>query len=187
MVKVNCCAVISFLRLRSDLCATYLPDVGNAFRNYLASTWRHIRLLDTVFLMAAMAVCPAAHAFVTAADFSGLESRIESGSIDSPLGVAVDGNGNVYIAQSSGVLKETLSPDGSGLAKPSSPGSRELSKPASPWIGAGNIYLGINGAVYKETLSDGSYRQSIDSFQCQAARLDRGGRQGQCLYRRQRG
>ena len=107
-----------------------------------------------------MAVCPAAHAFVTAADFSGLESRIESGSIHTPLGVAVDGDGNVYIAQSNGILKETLSPDGSGLSETVVASFPEVKQAGIAVDRAGNIYLGMNGAVYKETLAGGSYTQS---------------------------
>ena len=69
---------------------------SNGFRNYLAATRRHFFSRTPVFLLAAgMGLCPAGHAFVTAADFNGLESRIESGNINRPLGVAVDGNGNV--------------------------------------------------------------------------------------------
>ena len=81
---------------------------------------KNVLRLTALFLAASvLGLCPSARAFVTAADFNGLESRIESSSIDSVLGVAVDGHGNVYIAQSNGVLKETLSPDRSATAKPS--------------------------------------------------------------------
>ena len=133
---------------------------SNAFLNYLASTCRHSLSWIPVFLIAAMVVCPSAHAFVTAADFNGLESRIESGSIDRPLGVAVDGNGNVYIAQSSVVLKETLSADGSGYSETIIARIQGVERVGIAVDGAGNVYLGINGGVYKETLTDGGYRQS---------------------------
>jgi hypothetical protein len=133
---------------------------GNAFRNCLASTWRHGFSWTPVFLMAAMVVCPSAHAFVTAADFNGLESRIESGNINRPLGVAVDGNGNVYIAQSSVVLKESLSPDGNGYTETVIARIEGVERVSIAVDGAGNVFLGMDGAVYKETLSDGSYRQS---------------------------
>jgi hypothetical protein len=133
---------------------------GNAFCNYLASTWRHAVSRTPMLLMAAgVALCPAAHAFVTAADFSGLESRIESGNINRPLGVAVDGNGNVYIAQSSAVLKETLSPDGNGYSETVIARIEGVERVSIAVDGVGNVYLGMNGAVYKETPSDGSYRQ----------------------------
>jgi len=134
---------------------------GNAFCNYFASTWRHVVSRTPMFLVAAgMALCPAAHAFVTAADFSGLESRIESRNINSPLGVAVDGSGNIYIAQSNGVLKETLSPDGSAYSETVVASFQGLKQVGIAVDGVGNIYLGISGGVYKETLSDGSYSQT---------------------------
>jgi streptogramin lyase len=134
----------------------------NALRTYFAATWRHAVSCTPMFLMTAgMAVCPAAHGFVTAADFNGIESRIESGNINSPLGVAVDGNGNIYIAQSSGVLKETLSPDGSGYSETVIVSTQGLKHAGIAVDRAGNVYLGMSGAVYMETLSDGSYNQSI--------------------------
>ena len=134
---------------------------ANAFCNYLASIWRHTFSRTPMFLMAAgVALCPAAHAFVTAADFDGLESRIESGNINRPLGVAVDGNGNVYIAQSSAVLKETLSPDHNGYSETVIASIEGVERVSIAVDGVGNVYLGMAGAVYKETLSDGSYRQS---------------------------
>ena len=160
---------------------------GNAFRNYLASTWRHSISWTLLYLMAAMIVCPSAHAFVTAADFNGLESGIESGNIDRPLGIAVDGNGNVYIAQSSVVLKETLSPDGSGYSESVITRIEGAERVGIAVDGVGNVYLGMNGGVYKETLFRRQLPAKHHSFQCQAARLDRGGRQRQCVYRRQRG
>jgi hypothetical protein len=134
---------------------------SNGFRNYLAATRRHFFSRTPVFLLAAgMGLCPAGHAFVTAADFNGLESRIESGNINRPLGVAVDGNGNVYIAQSSGVLKETLSPDGSGYNETVIARIQGVERVGIAVDGVGNVYLGVSGAVYKETPSDDSYRQS---------------------------
>ncbi len=133
---------------------------GNAFRNYLASTWRHSISWTLLYLMAAMIVCPSAHAFVTAADFNGLESGIESGNINRPLGIAVDGHGNVYIAQSSVVLKETLSPDGNGYRESVITRIEGAERAGIAVDGVGNVYLGMNGAVYKETFSNGSYQQS---------------------------
>ena len=129
----------------------------SAFRNYLASTWRHTVCITSLFLMT---LCPAAHAFVTGADFNGVESRIESKNLESPLGVAVDGNGNVYIAQSSGVLKETLSLDRSGYSESVVARTQGIRPAGIAVDGVGNVYLGIGGSVYKETLSDGNYRQS---------------------------
>jgi hypothetical protein len=131
--------------------------VTNSCRNFRASAGRYAVSL----LTAAMTLCPAAHAFVTAADFNGRESRIESGNIQSPLGVAVDGNGNIYIAQSTGVLKETLSPDGSGFSETVVVSAQGWKQAGIAVDNLGNVYIGVSGAVYKETLSDGSYSQSI--------------------------
>ncbi len=51
---------------------------------------------SVAFVLAArIALCRAAYAFVTAADFSGKQSVFESSSIHNPSGVAVDGNGNL--------------------------------------------------------------------------------------------
>jgi sugar lactone lactonase YvrE len=120
-----------------------------------------MRHLSIFFLAAGMALCPMAHGFVTAPDFNGRESRIESGSIHGLLGVAVDGNGNLYLAQSNGILKETLSPDGAGYSETVVASLERVKQLGMAVDGVGNLYLGISGAVYKETLSDGSYTQSL--------------------------
>jgi hypothetical protein len=136
--------------------------VTSSCRNFRAFARRHAVSYAPVFLLTAgMALCPAAHAFVTAADFNGRESRIESGNINSPLGVAVDGSGNIYIAQSTGVLKETLSADGSGFSETVVVSTQGMKQAGIAVDNSGNVYLGVSGAVYKETPSDGSYRQSI--------------------------
>jgi hypothetical protein len=135
--------------------------VRNSYRAYRAFRRHHVFAYVPVFALAApIALCPAAYAFVTAADFNGRESGIASSNIHSPLGVAVDGSGNLYIAQSDGVLKETLSPDGSGYTETlvaAMPGMKHV---AIAVDGIGNVYLGVSGAVLKETLSDDGYRQS---------------------------
>jgi streptogramin lyase len=118
--------------------------------------------LTALFLAASvLGVCPTAHAFVTAADFNGLESRIESSSIQSVLGVAVDGHGNVYIAESNGILKETLSPDRNSYTETIVAVTPGLKRAGIAVDGAGNLYLGIGSAVYKETPADGSYDQTV--------------------------
>jgi hypothetical protein len=120
-------------------------------------------LRHTALFLAAsiLSLHPAAHAFVTAADFNGLESRIESSSIDSVLGVAVDGHGNVYIAESNGILKETLSPDRSSYSETVVAVTPGLKRAGIAVDGSGNLYLGIGSAVYKETPADGSYDQTV--------------------------
>jgi streptogramin lyase len=118
--------------------------------------------LKALFLAASvLSLSPTAHAFVTAADFNGLESRIESSSIESVLGVAVDGHGNVYIAESNGVLKETLSPDRSSYSETVIAVTPGLKRAGIAVDGSGNIYLGIGSTVYKETPVDGSYHQTV--------------------------
>src|SRR3984957_18652890 len=97
--------------------------------------------LTALFLAASvLGLCPTAHAFVTATDFNGLESRIESSSIDSVLGVAVDGHGNVYIAESNGILKETLSPDRSAYSETVVTVKIGLKRAGIAVDGSGNIY-----------------------------------------------
>jgi sugar lactone lactonase YvrE len=82
----------------------------------------------------------------------------------SPHGVAVDGAGNVYVADMSGsqVLKYTLLPSGSYSTATTVVGS--LSSPQGVTVdGAGNVYIANTGAntVLKETLqSTGLYSQS---------------------------
>jgi sugar lactone lactonase YvrE len=87
----------------------------------------------------------------------GFQSLIDSGW-SYPYGIAVDGAGNVYIADGSNatVTKETLQPDGS-YTPVLIPG--EWGIPVGVAVdGAGNVYVADAGkvAVYKETLqSDG--------------------------------
>ena len=136
--------------------------VYNSLRSFLILTCRIAVYLTTLCLMATITnLCPAAHAFVTAAGFNGLESPIESGKMESPLGVAVDGNGNVYIVQSNGVLKESLSPDRRGYNETVVVATEGIKCTGIAADGVGNVYLGVRGGVYKETLSGGAYRQSI--------------------------
>jgi streptogramin lyase len=129
---------------------------------HLTARPNNVFRLSGLFLMASvLGVCPFAHAFVTATDFNGLESRIESSGIDSVLGIAVDGHGNVYIAQSNGVLKETLSPDRSAYSETVVTVNQGLTRAGIAVDSSGNIYLGIDSAVYKETPADGSYNQTV--------------------------
>jgi streptogramin lyase len=118
--------------------------------------------LTALFLAASvLSVCPPAHAFVTAADFNGLESRIESSSIDSVLGVAVDGHGNVYIAEGNGILKETLSSDRNSYTETIVAVTPGLKRAGIAVDAAGDLYLGIGSAVYKETPAGDSYDQTV--------------------------
>jgi sugar lactone lactonase YvrE len=93
----------------------------------------------------------------------GTENTVASSpSLSSPQGVAVDGNGNVYISDYTNkqVLKETPS---SGAYTPSAVASG-LGAPEMVAVdGSGNIYIAdsANNQVLKETPSGSSYIQSI--------------------------
>jgi sugar lactone lactonase YvrE len=92
----------------------------------------------------------------------GTQITVPTGGVGIPAGVAVDGNGSIYIADldNAVVLKETptlgsfaQSTIGSGLA---GPGGVAVD-------GGGNVYIAdtFNDRVLKETLTAGSYTQSI--------------------------
>jgi sugar lactone lactonase YvrE len=90
----------------------------------------------------------------------GTQSTIGSG-FKSPVGTAVDGSGNIYIADSGNarVLKETLS---GGVYTQSTIGTG-LSNPFGVAVdGSGNVYITDvnNDAVLLETPSNGTYTQS---------------------------
>jgi uncharacterized protein YjiK len=81
-------------------------------------------------------------------------------------GVAVDGSGNVYIADTynSRVLKETLSAGSYTQSVVASSATNSLDAPWGVAVdGSGNIYIADSGnsRVLKETLSAGSYTQSV--------------------------
>ncbi len=98
------------------------------------------------------------------AQFTSAQSTIGSG-LNSPFDVAVDGSGNVYIADSGNnrVLKETLS-GGSYTQTTVADGSTNgLSTPTGVAVDAsGNVYIADdnNNRVLKETLSGATYTQS---------------------------
>ena len=94
--------------------------------------------------------------------FSGAESPLGSG-VSSPSGVAVNGSGNVYIADTynNRVLMETLS---WGSYTQSTITTSALNSPLSVAAdGAGNVYIAdtYNNRVLKETPSAGSYIESV--------------------------
>jgi DNA-binding beta-propeller fold protein YncE len=98
---------------------------------------------------------------------------VDGGSWGNPTGVAVDGAGNVYVADSdhANVVMETLQPDGSYAASIID-NVTHWREPAGIAVdGAGNVYVADNGMgfVIKETLSDGVYMSStVDNqhFDC---------------------
>lgn len=94
--------------------------------------------------------------------FAGNPSIIVANQFVSPEGVAVDGKGNVYVAegQNTGALyKETLQPDGSFVE--STIGSGWATSYYVAVDGAGNVYVLTNSGCFKETLRpNGTYGQS---------------------------
>jgi len=92
----------------------------------------------------------------------GTQSTVASTGLSQPAGVAVDGSGNVYIADTlhNRVLMETLS---GGSYTQSTVASTGLFKPSASAVdGSGNVYIADfgNNRMLKETLSGGSYTQS---------------------------
>jgi DNA-binding beta-propeller fold protein YncE len=94
--------------------------------------------------------------------FSGVQTTVGASGLNSPLGVALDGGGNLYIADSANnrVLKEIPGPGGytqsviaDGLLAPTG-----LAVDSS-----GNVYIADTGnnRVVVETLVSGSYTQSV--------------------------
>ncbi|TAN22609.1 MAG: choice-of-anchor D domain-containing protein [Acidobacteria bacterium] len=99
------------------------------------------------------------------AQFTSAQSTIGSG-LNSPFDVAVDGSGNVYIADSGNnrVLKETLSGGSYTQSTVADASTNGLNSPTGVAAdGSGNVYIADNNnnRVLKETLSGGTYTQSI--------------------------
>jgi sugar lactone lactonase YvrE len=95
------------------------------------------------------------------AHFSGAESVVVASGLDDPHHIAVDIQGNLYIADqwNNRVLKET--PSGSGYTQ-STIGSGLFAPIGVSVDSAGNVYIAdtYNGRVLKETLSGAGYTQS---------------------------
>lgn len=93
----------------------------------------------------------------------GTESSIDSGNLAYPEGVATDGNGNLYIADTyhNRVLKETFA---AGTYTESVVATSTLNIPE--WVsvdGAGNLYITDTGnnRVLKETLTAAGFTESV--------------------------
>jgi len=121
------------------------------------------RHLSHAFAVACMLVLPVpllAGPPPTAAHFGGWQTTVGTG-LNNPQGVAVDANGNVYIADTGNnrVLIETLS---AGTYTQTTVGSG-LSFPGAVAVdGSGNVYIAdtSNNRVLIETLSEGTYTQT---------------------------
>ncbi len=91
-----------------------------------------------------------------------VQSIVTSGGLLNPRGLASDGNGNLYVADTdhNRVLKETFS---GGTYSESTIASTGLLYPIGIAVdGAGNVYIGdcFHGRVLKEVPSGGSYTES---------------------------
>jgi sugar lactone lactonase YvrE len=92
----------------------------------------------------------------------GTKSTVQSSALGYPSNVAVDGSGNIYIADTGNnrILKETLS---AGSYTESTVPTSVLNSPSGVAIdGSGNLYVvdSGNNRILKETLSAGSYSES---------------------------
>jgi len=97
------------------------------------------------------------------ARWTGTESTVTQNGLTNPHGVAVDANGNVYIADigNNRVLKE--SPSNGGYVE-SVVASTGLKSPSGVAVDAtGNVYIADFGdsRILKETLSNGTYSESV--------------------------
>ena len=103
------------------------------------------------------------------AHFAGAQSVIANApdnGLNYPTSVAVDGSGNIYIADSetNRVLKETLSAGGYTQSVVADAKANGVDSPLGVAVdGSGNVYVVDwgNSQVLKETLSAGSYTQSV--------------------------
>jgi uncharacterized protein YwbE len=120
-------------------------------------------------VLAAMACGGWSDAAAQTAHFTWAQSVIANSAtngLNHPLGVAVDGSGNVYIADSynNRVLKETLSAGSYTQSVVANNAKNGLNGPGGVAVdSSGNVYIADfgNNRVLKETLSAGSYTQSV--------------------------
>ena len=93
----------------------------------------------------------------------GTESTVVTTSGAAPTAIAVDGNGNIYIANGgrnwNAIWKET--PSAGGYTESTIPTS-SLSNPSGIAVdGSGNVYITDDNRVLKETPSAGTYSESV--------------------------
>jgi DNA-binding beta-propeller fold protein YncE len=120
---------------------------------------------STAALIIVLGVFFCSTAAAQTAHFRGAQSTVPTSGLNFPNGVAVDGSGNVYIADTDNnrVLKETLSAGGYTQSTVADAASGGLTVPNGVAVdGSGNVYIADtdNNRVLKETLSAGSYTQS---------------------------
>ncbi|WP_263366246.1 choice-of-anchor D domain-containing protein, partial [Edaphobacter bradus] len=139
----------------SDSQAAALED------RYIKEAPRRKKLIRCALLAVATLCLSAVSGFAQTANFTYTQSTVSTSGLNSPGDVAVDGSGNIYIADTYNhrVLKETLS---GGSYTQSTIGSGLSYTWGVVVDGSGNVYIAdsANNRVLKETLSGGSYTES---------------------------
>jgi sugar lactone lactonase YvrE len=155
----------SVLCSRRSACFPSLPSARSSHSSI--SSARHVKfhtgascLLANLLAFGALSLPCIAHA--QSASLLGFQNNVPTTALDHPNGVAVDANGNIYLADSlnNRVLKETFS---AGTYTESTIGSG-LDNPFGIALDAnGNVYISDsnNSRILKETLSVGTYTQSV--------------------------
>ncbi|MGD0735214.1 MAG: hypothetical protein ABR976_08710 [Terracidiphilus sp.] len=105
---------------------------------------------------------PSGTAIEPGSGYSYTQSTLTTSALSAPQGIAVDGAGNVYIADTGNnrVLMETLS---NGTYTETTIGTNLVAPAGVAVDGSGNVYIADTGnnRVVKETLSAGVYTQSV--------------------------
>lgn len=120
----------------------------------LRGSWIH-KLRSRLFVAVALVFCLG---MVRAHAQAGFFAREIASGLSTPRGVAVDSNGNVYVAANGALIRETYS---NGSYSGSSIGSG-LGAAGVAVDNSGNVYVTdySGNAVYEETYSGGSYTQT---------------------------
>ena len=151
-------------------CTSFLPSIFGVDSLRVSRLPRcRARLVALCLVLASMACGGWSAATAQTAHFAGTQSVVANAAtsgLSEPSGVAVDGSGNVYIADTNNnrVLKETLSAGVYTQTVIASAPYHPLNIPQGVAVdGSGNVYISdsINNRVLKETLSAGRYIQSV--------------------------
>jgi len=157
----------SMLKSLSPICNSAFPF--NSFPSFLSRALKQ-GCLATLWGLFAVVACGAWSAAVAqTAHFARAQSVVANAANDGLFhasGVAVDGSGNVYVADSGNdrVLKETLSAGGYIQSVVANAANNGLGSPAGVAVdGSGNVYIADYeySQVLKETTSAGGYTQSV--------------------------